>query len=81
MRHFLNTRSMGLESMYLDVYKRQVDVLTQEPFDKDDRLLKLDNMIVTPHDAALNVETMNKIDVYKRQVSKYVSARICRMAL
>ena len=38
-----------------------VDVLTQEPFDKDSRLLKLDNMIVTPHDAALNVETMNKM--------------------
>ena len=38
-----------------------VDVLTREPYCPDDRLLKLDNLIVTPHNAALNTETMNKM--------------------
>lgn len=37
------------------------DVLSQEPFDRENRLLGLDNMIVTPHNAALNVETMDKM--------------------
>ena len=52
-----------------------VDVLTQEPFDKDSRLLKLDNMIVTPHDAALNVETMNKMGLDAAQGIYVMSMR------
>lgn len=43
------------------IHAAGVDVLVNEPFSRDDRLLTLDNMIVTPHNAALNVETMNKM--------------------
>ena len=38
-----------------------VDVLTEEPFDKDNKLFELDNFTATPHNAALNTETMNKM--------------------
>lgn len=43
------------------IHAAGVDVLIQEPYSPDNRLLTLDNMIVTPHNAALNTETMNKM--------------------
>ncbi|MDO4261230.1 MAG: hydroxyacid dehydrogenase [Eubacteriales bacterium] len=43
------------------IYGAGVDVMAEEPFRQDNRLLRLDHMIVTPHDAALNVETMDKM--------------------
>ena len=43
------------------IHAAGVDVLIREPYRPDDRLLTLDHMIVTPHNAALNTETMNKM--------------------
>lgn len=43
------------------IHAAGVDVLIREPYHPDDRLLTLDHMIVTPHNAALNTETMNKM--------------------
>lgn len=43
------------------IHAAGADVLKQEPYTLENRLLSLDNMIVTPHNAALNVETMNKM--------------------
>lgn len=43
------------------IHAAGVDVLIREPYRPDDRLLSLDNIIVTPHNAALNTETMDKM--------------------
>lgn len=58
------------------IHAAGADVLVNEPFSKDDRLLTLDNMIVTPHNAALNVETMNKMGLDAAQgIDEVLSGR------
>ena len=43
------------------IHAAGVDVLAEEPFDKGHKFMELENMVITPHNAALNVETMNKM--------------------
>ena len=52
---------MTVAAVATGIHAAGVDVLIREPYHPDDRLLTLDHMIVTPHNAALNTETMNKM--------------------
>lgn len=49
------------------IHAAGVDVLTKEPCTLDNPILGLDNLTVTPHNAALNVETMNKMGLMAAQ--------------
>ncbi len=59
----INERALYLALKQNDIYGAGLDVFESEPPDKDNPLLTLENIILTPHNAALTLESRKRMAI------------------